>query len=83
MTQAGIKHGLEKDLAETLARQTVIGSAHLLKLDNRSAMDLRKAVTSKGGTTQAALETLMSNDAFHTLLSDAIKAGKKRSEDLS
>lgn len=83
MTQAGIKHGLDKDLAEALARQTVIGSAHLLKLDNRSAMDLRKAVTSKGGTTQAALETLMSNDAFHTLLSDAIKAGKQRSEDLS
>lgn len=83
LADAGEKLGLDADLAMSLARQTVIGSAALAEHDGDvSAETLRKNVTSPGGTTQAALETLM-DGRFQIILDEALNASHKRSQDLS
>ena len=83
MTKAGIEIGLAPNIAETLARQTVIGSAALAGHEsNTSASQLRQNVTSPGGTTQAALHVLM-DGRLDELYKEALKAAKDRSTELS
>src|SRR5436190_4201359 len=60
MTRAGVKLGLSEAEARLLATRTCIGSAAMLEQSSDSPQDLRKKVTSPGGTTQAAIE-LMEN----------------------
>lgn len=60
LAQAGCKAGLAADLAAILARETVIGAAALAGAEAKTdPADLRRAVTSPGGTTEAALKILM------------------------
>ena len=80
MTQAGIAVGLKVAEAEKLARATVVGAGALLAADKASAADLRIAVTSPGGTTEAALKVLMPE--LTGLMTRAIGAAKKRAEEL-
>jgi pyrroline-5-carboxylate reductase len=80
MTQAGIAAGLKAGEAEKLARATVAGAGALLAADKASAADLRIAVTSPGGTTEAALKVLMPE--LTGLMTRAIGAAKKRAEEL-
>ena len=55
MEQAAIEQGIPADLARLLARQTVAGSGALLAASAEDAAELRRAVTSPGGTTERAL----------------------------
>ena len=83
MTDAGIAAGLSPALSEKLARQTVIGAAALADKDTTTpASTLRQNVTSKGGTTEAALDVLMSDSGFSNLMSKAILSAKERGEEL-
>ncbi len=79
---AGIKLGLPSGLARDLARQTVAGSGFMLEHSDKDAAELRRAVTSKGGTTQAALEVLMSEDGLASIMRTAVKAAYQRSREL-
>lgn len=85
MAQAGEKLGLPADMAQTLARQTVIGSASLAKESaDTPARTLRENVTSPGGTTAAALAVLMRDDnGMQELFNQALAAASKRAEELS
>ncbi len=83
MTNAGTNMGLSNDLSQKLARQTIIGSAHLLEQSTHSASELREQVTSKGGTTQAALDVLMKGSKFENIMEEAINAAQLRSKELS
>ncbi|HYZ24011.1 MAG TPA: pyrroline-5-carboxylate reductase [Rhodopila sp.] len=83
MEQAAIEQGIPPDLARLLARQTVAGSGALLRASDESAAELRKAVTSPGGTTAVALSVLMSPDAWPTAISQAIAAAANRSRELA
>jgi pyrroline-5-carboxylate reductase len=83
MEQAAIEQGIPPDLARLLARQTVAGSGALLKASSESAADLRKAVTSPGGTTAAALSVLMAGEAWPVAVSQAIDAATRRSRELA
>ncbi len=56
MAAAGAKMGLDPELAEQLARQTLSGAGHLLKGTDLSLRELVRKVTSPRGTTAAALE---------------------------
>ncbi len=58
MEAAGIAEGLPAEAARTLALQTVLGAARMLTESDESPGELRRRVTSPGGTTQAAVETL-------------------------
>jgi pyrroline-5-carboxylate reductase len=83
MEQAAREQGIPADLARLLARQTVVGSGALLAASPEDPSDLRKAVTSPGGTTERALAILMAADAWPAALSRAIAAATARSRELA
>ena len=85
MTAAGIELGLPPEVAEQLARQTVIGAGALAAHEpHTSATTLRTNVTSPGGTTEAALKILMADqDGLQKLISRALTAARDRGVELS
>lgn len=74
--------GLDETTAEQLARATVSGSGALLASVTRPASELRKEVTSPGGTTEAALKILMGENGLSRLIGRAIAAAAKRGKEL-
>lgn len=80
---AGIAQGLPQDVAAQLAIQTVRGSVKLAQKSEESLEQLRRNVTSPGGTTEAALNVLMKDNALERLLNDAVAAATKRSKELA
>ena len=79
---AGVGAGLDPDVAKTLARQTITSAAALLDASGEGPAELRRQVTSPGGTTQAALEVLMAPDGFPGLMKAAVEAAIRRSKEL-
>ncbi len=82
LRDAALEAGLPRQTAELLAQQTVYGAARYAKQSEIDPGTLREQVTSPGGTTAAALEILMGEGALKTLLKDAVKAAKERSQEL-
>jgi pyrroline-5-carboxylate reductase len=82
LTEAGVAEGLPRAQAEKFARATVAGAGALLAADKTPAGALREAVTSPGGTTAAALAVLMADDGLLQLMKRAVRAAKKRAEEL-
>lgn len=81
LIDAGVKVGLARPVAQTLALQTVLGSV-LLALDGtRHPAELRAMVTSPGGTTIAGLHEL-EKGAFRALVTNAVEAATNRSSEL-
>ena len=74
--------GLDKAVAEKLVAATWQGSAHLLARSKEGAASLRAKVTSKGGTTQAAMDVFM-NSHIEKIFVEALAAAKKRAADLA
>lgn len=83
LAAAGIEAGLPEDLARRLARSTIIGASALLASSHLSPSELRSAVTSPGGTTEAALERLMGPQGLGALMTMAVRAATDRSRTLS
>jgi pyrroline-5-carboxylate reductase len=83
LAEAGKHAGLPADLALRLARETVAGSGELARLSQGDPARLREAVTSPGGTTQAALEILIGKDGLARLIDRAVAAATKRSRELA
>ena len=84
LEEAGVQAGLDRRLARRLARETVSGAGELLRRSEMPAAELRKNVTSPGGTTAAALEVLMGGeDGLKQLLIRAVNAATERSRELS
>jgi pyrroline-5-carboxylate reductase len=83
-TEAAVAAGLEPQLARLLVEETVSGSVALLGAEKKDPADLRKAVTSPGGTTEAALSLLMDPaNGLLPLLTKAVEKARKRAADLS
>ncbi len=83
LEEAGRAAGLPADLARTLALATVAGSGELARQAAEEPATLRRNVTSPGGTTAAALEVLMADDAMQRLLTEAVAAATRRSRELA
>lgn len=83
LAKAGEAMGLAPDLAARLARQTVIGSGHLLEQSSESPANLREAVTSPGGTTAAALHIIRESGRLQALMTEALKAAQARGKELA
>lgn len=81
LAAAGVDEGLDADLAARLAAQTLLGAGLLLKSSGESAPCLRERVTSKGGATEAALNTLRERDFAGTVRA-AVAAAAARSREL-
>ncbi|HEY7002423.1 MAG TPA: pyrroline-5-carboxylate reductase [Candidatus Udaeobacter sp.] len=83
MTKAGIAMGLSPTVAARLARTTTAGAGALLDADPRRPEELRRDVTSPGGTTEAALRVLMSKNGLEDLMQRAIAAAARCSKELA
>lgn len=80
MIDAGRRVGLEGEVAAALAKQTLLGAA-TLAMGELPPEELRRRVTSPGGTTEAALK-VMEARGWAGILSDAIEAARARGEEL-
>jgi len=84
LAAAGVRQGLPEATAMALARQTIIGAGHLLDAEtDLEAAELRRRVTSPGGTTAAALDVLMRDDGLGQLMERAVAAARKRGQELA
>lgn len=83
LAAAGAAVGLPPDLAAKLARATVSGAGELLNRSPDEPSTLRINVTSRGGTTQAALDVLMAEDGLSPLMRRAVAAAAKRAKELA
>lgn len=81
LTEAAIREGLPRDVAELLVHQTIKGAGHLLVDTDRSPFELRSEVTSPGGTTAAAMH-ILEERGFRALVEDAVRAAAQRSKEL-
>jgi pyrroline-5-carboxylate reductase len=80
---AGVEAGLAPDLARRLALATVAGAGAYAAAAAEPAAELRRRVTSPGGTTQAALDVLGAEHGLAELIARAVRAAAKRSRELS
>lgn len=81
MTEAAVREGLPRDIAESFVAQTIRGAGHLLTDTFKSPAELRYEVTSPGGTTAAAMHILEAR-GFRALVEDAVRAASTRSAEL-
>lgn len=81
LAEAGTGLGLPPEVALALATQTVAGAAEMVRQGLGTPDALRDAVTSKGGTTAAALAVLAQRE-FRGLLREALTAARNRSLEL-
>ena len=82
MARAGAVAGLPPDIADAATRQTLHGAAALLAQTPDAPEALRAAVTSRGGTTEAALAAL-DPALFIERMATAIRAARDRGATLS
>lgn len=82
MAAKGAEMGLDPALALEATLATVAGACAMVESAGETPGELRRKVTSKGGTTEAALG-LLSDRGFADALTEAIEAARRRSEELS
>ncbi len=82
MVEAGISAGLGAETARKLVLQTALGSSTMAASSEFEPAELRRQVTSPGGTTEAALNELNAG-GFSELVSKAVDAAKSRAAELS
>jgi pyrroline-5-carboxylate reductase len=81
MVEAGRREGLPEPVARALAVQTARGAAELIIADELAPGELRRRITSKAGTTEAAVRRLEELNAREAIL-QAVHAAAERSREL-
>jgi pyrroline-5-carboxylate reductase len=82
MQAAGEAEGLSAEAARTLVQHTILGAARMLIENDEAPAELRRRVTSPGGTTQAAIERFEAG-GFRELVARAIREATERGRQLS
>ena len=80
--KAGTELGLERNQVEESIRNLIIGTSKMIERSDLSMSQLRKNITSKGGTTQAGLDALSQYDIV-SMFEDCLGAAVNRSMELS
>ena len=81
MIDAGVQMGFSRSDAQTIALQTVLGSAELMRQTGEHPAELRNKVTSPGGTTAAGIYEL-EKGGVRTVITNAVLAAYRRSQEL-
>jgi pyrroline-5-carboxylate reductase len=82
MVQAGVEMGLTGEQATAMAAQTALGAAKMLTESTDSPAELRRKVTSPGGTTQAAIETMQARGVPEAIVA-ALHRAQQRGRELA
>ena len=82
MIDAGVEHGLPRDVAVTLATGTALGAGAMLTGGGEGPAELRYNVSSPGGTTAAAIRRLEAG-GLRAAVADAVEAAASRSLELA
>ncbi|MBA3706628.1 MAG: pyrroline-5-carboxylate reductase [Bacteroidetes bacterium] len=80
MIEAGKQMGFDEATSVMLVKQTMLGSFHLINNANKSLDELIKAVSSKGGTTEAAFSVFNETKVGENLEKGIVKARDRASE---
>ncbi|MDI6601247.1 MAG: pyrroline-5-carboxylate reductase [Thermoanaerobacteraceae bacterium] len=80
LVEAGVKNGLDEEVARGLARQTIFGAAVMLKETGEDPSQLRLKVTSPGGTTMAGIMALESSGFKETIYNAVYEASRRSKE---
>ncbi len=81
MIKGGVEAGLSQETVNSLVRQTIRGAAEMLTVDKgTSPKDMRVAVTSKGGTTHAAIESMKESGVLEGISNGVIAARDRGAE---
>ena len=81
LTAGGVQEGLRLDIAHSLAVQTVVGAAHLVKETGEHPALLREKVCSPAGTTISAIRVLEER-GLRAMMMEAVGAATARSREL-
>jgi len=81
LVDAAVEIGLPRNMARELVLQTMLGSAHLVQSSGKEPTELRRIVTSPGGTTAEALLQL-EKGKFTELVKQAVKAAYDKAKRL-
>ncbi len=81
MIAAGVDMGLSPEHARQLAAKTALGAATMLVTSTEAPEQLRRRVTSPGGTTHAAITHMQTQNVPQSII-DAIKAAERRGREL-
>ncbi len=82
MIEAGKEMGVEEPVAAMLVKQTMLGAFQIMNNSKQSLDDMIKAVASKGGTTEAALNKFEEKTVGKSI-QEALKAAETRAKELS
>jgi pyrroline-5-carboxylate reductase len=83
LTKAGEQRGLSNEIASTIARETVLGTAWLAASTGDSMDEIVRRVASPNGTTQAGLAVLDRDQVLDQLIAVTIEAAAKRGAELA
>lgn len=83
LAAAGESAGLDRELAQFLALETIAGAAELARQSEAAPATLREQVTSPAGTTEAGLEVLDADGELFSLLRATVRAAVERARDLA
>lgn len=83
LAQAGVKRGLSPDIAATIARETVLGTAWMAATTGEDMGSVAKRVASPKGTTEAGLAVLDTENLLNDLMAATINAAFRRGAELA
>lgn len=82
MTNAGVKLGLDREIARQLTLQTALGAAQMAASSDVDIVGLRRRVTSPGGTTEKAINSFI-DGGLPELVEQAMTAAYRRAQEMA
>jgi len=83
LEKAALALGFNARMASHMSKFLILGSSSLLDRSNQNSKNLRKRVTSPGGTTEVAIKILLRERRFEKMIRKAIFAARSRAKKLS
>ena len=83
LAKAGEDRGLSRDIAATIALETVLGTAWMATMRREDMVSVAKRVASPNGTTEAGLAVLDHEQALDSLIAETIEAAARRGAELA